>query len=61
MSCVKSKDGASISRSMGLYLGRATGGPVAVSPDCDADCASAEPAASATAISAAEARMAARL
>ena len=42
MSCVKSREGASISKSIGLYLGRGAGGPAEGSPDSDADCAIAE-------------------
>src|SRR6516165_683368 len=56
-----SKDGASMSRSIGLCLGRGAGGSATVSPDWDWVCAIAAPAASATTISTANARMAARL
>src|SRR6516162_2914590 len=57
---MKSRDGASISRLMGLCLGRATGGPAAVSPDCNADCAIAELATRVTTIAATEVGMTAR-
>src|SRR6516164_9908650 len=60
MPCVMSKDGASISRSIGLCLGRGAGGSATVSPDWDWDCAIAETAVTATAISATEAEMTAR-
>src|SRR6516162_8341227 len=63
MSCVMSKDGASISRLIGLCLGRGAGGSATVSLDWDWDwvCAITEPAVSATAINAIATRMAPRL
>src|SRR6516165_10186333 len=60
MSCVKSKDGASMSRSIGLCLGRGKGGPATVLSDWGWDCASAEPPVNATTINAVEAAMTAR-
>src|SRR5215472_6805033 len=63
MSCVMSKDGASISRLIGLCFGRGAGGSATVSLDWDWDwdCAITEPAVSAAAINAIATWMAPRL
>src|SRR5271169_3708192 len=58
---MKSRDGASISRSIGLCLGRAPGNPTGVSPDWVCDCAIAELPARSTMISVTEAVMTASL
>jgi len=58
---MKSVDRASISRSMGLFMGGAPGGLIEPVLKFDADCAIAVLTARDTTISAIEARMAARL
>src|SRR6266481_4962617 len=58
---MKSRDWASISRSIGLCLGRAPGNPTEVSPDWACDCAIAELPARTTMISVTEAVMTAGL